>query len=360
MNSLVITLALICAGTQSLIASPEDDARAALALAQTKPIPIPKIRTVDGGKVIIEEVKPAFPSWKIASESVLLPGAALSKTPIAVFVGIPARLVPGVLPCMEPQGFAGITKGIIAAIPNGSGGFRQVDLFPNATDDEIIDATRAKVRQSPSFFRQGSLLEFLRSRRTADVDPQTRGPWVEGIEFPKGMVRYRPARFTQEIAVTNGRDRISPVPIENIASKWHQPGGLEGLTGWKSDLYKFLPENGQTWVGNIPVWNGSNFQNNRGYLRAYPAGTEFHDVLSNDDGKIFAHRIAVKKEDGSWERFTAYRDKDAEPPGYVHIKTNQCSSCHNEAGTGGYATGLVSGGDTILSDGFPELESAGR
>ena len=180
-------------------------------------------------------------------------------------------------------------------------------------------------------------------------------PWVHGIEKPLGLVRYLPAKFTQEIAVTDNRDRITPVQRTRLEKKWQVPGGFVGVTGWQSRLYKTIPENYMAYIGNIQVWNGSNFQMNRGHKRAYPIGTEFHDVLTNEKGEIFEHRIAEKKAEG-WSRYVSYKNIAARPYGYHGLLGTKCASCHSEAGSGGYGVGLVPGGDTVISDPFTGLE----
>ncbi len=176
----------------------------------------------------------------------------------------------------------------------------------------------------------------------------------------RGLVRYQPAQFTQEIAVTNDRDRISKVHRTwlNDQHKWATPGGLYKVNGWKSDLYKYMPEEPKTWVGNIAVWNGSNFQNNRGWKRSYAPRSLFVDVLSYQ-GKVFETRIAEKRTDGTWDRYVATKDISARPPGYHGLKM-KCAMCHNKIdgpGTGGYAVGLILGSDEIVSDTFPALEN---
>jgi hypothetical protein len=128
---------------------------------------------------------------------------------------------------------------------------------------------------------------------------------------------------------------------------------MEGIKGWKSDLYRYVPYEPDHWIGDISVLNSfNNFQKNRGHLRSYPDGTEFHDVLSKDD-VVFEHRIR-EKVNGKWESYVAYKNVDARPEGYTGL-TQSCASCHEKAGTGGYAVGLVPGGDTVLSDPFGGL-----
>lgn len=169
--------------------------------------------------------------------------------------------------------------------------------------------------------------------------------------LPKRAVEYVPSSLTQEIAVTNGFDRISPVPISHLEAKWHVSGGLLGIRGWRSRKYHVIPEGKyvEKFIGTIYVKNSfGSFQPNRGLMRRYPDGMEFHDVLSNDKGEVFEHRVR-RKEDGKWESSIEYENVAARPPGYTGLKVT-CASCHNQAGTGGYATGLVPGGDGVLSD----------
>ena len=91
--------------------------------------------------------------------------------------------------------------------------------------------------------------------------PANAGPWPLDLEFPDGLQRYSRARFTQAIYTLNNRPAIDAVPITSTASKWHQPGGMEGISG----LYKFIP-GGRTWVGGIPLKNSFGFfQTERGH-----------------------------------------------------------------------------------------------
>ena len=173
-------------------------------------------------------------------------------------------------------------------------------------------------------------------------------------DVPPQFKRYKSAKYTQRIAVTNGRDTILPIRRASLLEKWRVPGGLEGVKGWKSDLYSWA--DGEAWVGNISVLNSLGyFQSNRGWKRSYSDGSEFLDVLTNTGtGKVFEVRKAVKK-DGQWQRFTTYRDAAQRPKGYAG-PPKDCRSCHSEAGTGGYAEGLVPGGDTVISHPFEALE----
>lgn len=187
------------------------------------------------------------------------------------------------------------------------------------------------------------------TRPAPELAPQPRLAAYEPT-LPAGAVRYQSTSYTQEIAVTNGRDRITPVPISRLESKWHGSGGLVGLRGWYSEKFKYLPAPATHWVGDIAVLNGFNsYQNNRGIKRLYADGTEFHDVLRNaDTGAVFEHRRRSKR-DGFWHSEVVHRDVAARPAGYTGLKVT-CASCHGQAGSGNYAAGLVPGGDGVLGD----------
>lgn len=170
-------------------------------------------------------------------------------------------------------------------------------------------------------------------------------------KLPDGAWKYTPAKYTQRIATTNGRPTIRAVPISAMPdTRWHASGGLLGVKGWRSEKWKWTPRPEREWVAGIVVLNSfNNYQTELGMVRTYPVGTEFHDVLYNEkSGKVFEHRVRKKEADG-WDSHVEYRDEKERPPGYTGLKVS-CASCHREAGTGGYAVGLVPGGDTVLSD----------
>lgn len=195
--------------------------------------------------------------------------------------------------------------------------------------------------------------ELLARRWSAKRDDLRPVPAVRGLGFLADLEPYQTARYTQEIAVTNNRDRITPIHRRNLETRWQVPGGLDGLTGWTSQLFRSA--SGRRFVADIPVWNGSNYQNNRGWKRRYDDGTVFADVLSTDAG-VFEVRVA-EKQNGEWQRYVAYSDVSKAPIGYRRLSSADCRKCHAEAGTGNYAAPLVPGGDTVFSDPYPELEN---
>jgi hypothetical protein len=175
-------------------------------------------------------------------------------------------------------------------------------------------------------------------------------------ELPKGAVRYESETHTQKVFVLSERDVIQRVRIRDLLDRrWHQPGGLEGVTGWTSERYRTLPDGVgvRVWVGDLVVKNGLGYrQPNKAILRIYPEGTRFDEILRNSETKkIFEHRSRILKSSG-WESRVEYAGSAARPRGYSGLKVS-CASCHREAGTGGYAEGLVPGGDTVLGDPMP-------
>jgi hypothetical protein len=172
--------------------------------------------------------------------------------------------------------------------------------------------------------------------------------------LPPDAVEYAPAKYTQAISRLTGFDGITrpmivPVPIKDIDPKWHRSGGMTATMKFTSRKYKSGGKPVYS-LGGISVKNSLNaFQTERGILRVYPVGARFDDVLLNDDGVVFEHRTRVKDADGKWRSKIIYRDEDANPKGYAGLGES-CASCHNQAASGGYSSGLVPGGDGVLSD----------
>lgn len=183
--------------------------------------------------------------------------------------------------------------------------------------------------------------------------PRVKAP---ALDLPAGAVKYTPARFSQRIAVTNDRDTIDPVLIVQLPdTRWHQSGGMLGVTGYRSDKYRTLPvgKGVREEVWSLPVKNSlGHYQRNWGLWRVYPVGTRFDDVLINTaTGKVFEHRVREKLDTG-WTAYVLDSDPAERPKGYAGLKVS-CQSCHKEPGSGGYAVGLVPGSDQTFSDELP-------
>lgn len=184
----------------------------------------------------------------------------------------------------------------------------------------------------------------------APPPPPPPPPPLYSPALPPGAREYKAERLTQAIYVLNDRHTIERLPTTD--PRWLAPGGLEGLSGWTSRLYRTLPGGKKPAyaVKEIQVENSfGHKQPNRALTRSYPDGTRFDEVLSGKGGKVFEHRMR-RKEGGKWESRTLYSDRLARPEGYKGLEGKACASCHNEAGTGKYDDGLVPGGDTVLSD----------
>ena len=269
---------------------------------------------------------------------------------VAWFVNTPLREIDG-LHCVAASTLNGNnTPRILVGLVNEIG----QAMPPNASDQEL---RRASVVTEERQVSRAALPFVAKQLAQPDANYAT-GPWPESVKRPEGLLKYTRARFTQRISVTNGRDAILPVPRENVDNEWLHSGGLRGVRGWKSDVYKYVPEgaSASAYVANLPVWNGSNFQYNRGYYREYPNGTQFFDILSNTEtGRVFEAREASKK-NGNWTRRVVFTDAEQRPHGYTGL-TQSCASCHDHnPGTGGYAVGMIPGSDTVFSDPFPALE----
>jgi len=176
-------------------------------------------------------------------------------------------------------------------------------------------------------------------------------------KLPAGATQYTSTTITQSIFVLDERDTIRPVSIMELPDlRWHQPGGLENVKRdeYTAVKYRFVPQAArQTFrqrIANIGVRNSfGHVQQNRGIVRDYPIGTRFDELLVNTkSSEVFEHRIREKLTTG-WTSYVEHEDIEARPTGYTGLKVS-CASCHNEAGSGGYAVGLVPGGDTVLSD----------
>lgn len=274
--------------------------------------------------------------------------AMRTKTPFVVYVNCDERKVSGTIGIRVDENNGDARPRIIVAPRLPAGGPM---LSPNATIDQIraasTEGTEAKAMPSPFGLRPGE------EQRTADDD----APWPAGLPFPTGAQRYAPSKFTQR---TFNKGIIEPVRRAELKMKWQVPGGMEGVRGWRSDLYRYVPDGYQdSWKAWIAVFNGSNDQDEVAWTRSRPEGTFYMDVLSHK-GKVFEVRVRERDKDYAgnlkWSSFISFRDPESRPPGYVALTSKDCAGCHNEAGTGGYGVGLVPGGGTVLSDPFPSLE----
>lgn len=173
--------------------------------------------------------------------------------------------------------------------------------------------------------------------------------------LPSGAKHYAAAQWTQSIFKFTGDPRavIRPVTIDSLPdARWHQPGGMDGIKGWTTEKFRTIPAEPKLFTVNKLVTTDIGSQYETGLDRTYADGTRFDELLINSDSKtIFEHRVR-EKIDGKWKSSIIHSNEQARPEGYTGLKA-KCSSCHDEAGTGGYGVGLVPGGDGVLSDPLP-------
>lgn len=192
----------------------------------------------------------------------------------------------------------------------------------------------------------------------AQAPAMTDARWLSPEPMPTGSEWFKGDGYTQAIYSSSSEGKrwhhLDPVKVDQLDPVWRVSGGMLGLTGWRSDKFRFIPpgEQVRSWVGLISVWNGGGFQQNKGLRRSYPIGTRFDDILSDAYGRVFEHRTRSKEDNGKWRSEVIYEDKTARPFGYSGLSVS-CASCHSEAGRGNYGQGLIPGSDTVLSDPLP-------
>lgn len=323
-------------------------------LAQPAPIPPPTVRTPPQAPPIVQP-PPARQDWLTYSEGSAQ--AAKEGRPLVVFVGCPPRQVPGTLTCIATSlpGVAG--PAVVIALPDGRGWLAWESTLPaTATDAAILRVAGLEVRRAtPVPFERTSAGELVLAGgiRIAE-DDLAAGPWPKSLPKPKDAVRYRRAERTQRTFDRNitGRAFIESVPRGLLESKWNVPGGLDGVHGWTSTLYRGSGNRVREWRG--PVDPGILYSEVT-YQRSYDDGAWFADVLTNDRGQVFEVRYAEKC-DGAWNRYIAFKNAAARPKGYVGVR-QACSACHNMfPGSGTYGTAYIAGGDGVFSDPLTALE----
>lgn len=173
---------------------------------------------------------------------------------------------------------------------------------------------------------------------------------VDVPTLPKEAVEYKRDGYTQSIFRLNDRRTIRWVKVTDLANTdWHQSGGMKDITH-TSKKFRTLPADTEMKhsLQFIAVLNSfGHYQNEVGISRTYPDGTRFDDVLYYKN-RIFEHRVREKIK-GEWKSKIVLSDPKLRPPGYEGLKQS-CSSCHDLPGSGGYAEGLVPGGDGVFSD----------
>ncbi len=299
--------------------------------ASAQPVPL-----VEDVPVQVQPVKPPEPTPYEKG----MADAKATKKPLIIFVGVPIRQVEGAIVIGEKT-LDGVTSQVVLYRNGGTGDWYD----PRVTTEQLRKDAGLEREPAASFFALPKSGQFKAEIADDSKDAGSLPAWPKILD---GMTEYKPTRFTQSIY--NQGEETDKVSRFVTAAKWHQSGGMLGIHGFNSRLYKLVPDGGKDYLSKIWVKHsfGPTGQYEVGLNRDYPNGTRFIDRLSNEDGKDFEARLRFKK-DGKWQSKVIFSDHAARPQGYAGL-SQSCASCHDEAGTGIYGAGLVPGGDTVISD----------
>lgn len=326
---------------------------AAFARAQGPPVPqdrpdVPRdsgAPSVPGVSELLQIPK-AKPVSAIETPAQARDRAAKEGKPYAVFVGVPLRSIAGVVCVRMDDLDDGGTGPRIMVYPLTAQGYHAREqgrgtLPATATDAAIRREAGLSLPAIP--FRPNA-------KREARDFPSVEG---DSLAFLRGMESYTSATRVQ-VTFRRWSGMITSASRESQEARWNIPGGLTGVEGWSSTLYRsrgrratvFLVRQDPSDGNSAVTWN-----------RRYPDGSQFADVLRNADGEIFEVRYA-EKSDGQWDRYILYRNVAARPHGYDGIARGSCVSCHRDKpGSSEYGGAAIPGGDEIFSESIDPVES---
>lgn len=305
------------------------------------------------------------PIEKIAAESsdpyeTALAEAVKARKPLVVFVRCESQKAPGAVTVrVNHLPGIGAEPAVVFAVP-APGGHKFYRVLPGGDVASEIALRESEVSRAASpfdkFNQRSAGKTALREARG-----EGKASWPTSVRLI-GMERYEPATATQSIFKYTGNPHgiIRSVPRADTEAKYRVPGGLLGVSGWRSELYRYTPTKPRQWFGMIGVTNSlGSVQYEAAYQRSYDDGCEFDDVLINTDtDRVFEHRIA-QKVDGKWERFIAFKDQSERPDGYIPPRSGECATCHSDAAKGKYGVGLPAGSDEIFSEPFVDFPAIG-
>ncbi len=251
--------------------------------------------------------------------------AAATGRPLVVYVGTPAKAVAG---C------------VVVSVAELNGSARQRTLKGDVEPG----------RDSITFTEIGEAIAPPAGRVVSREAAPFAGPDVDDaaqfVPVLAELERYQRATMTQQ-SFRRWSGYIAPFPRLRQEAKWQIPGGLVGVQGWSSRLYRTRGLRTQAYLTRQDPSDGSSTIT---WAHTFPVGSVFADVLTNAHGAIFEIRLAEKADDG-WQRFVAYKNVAARPHGYAVPSRNACRECHAGAGRSEYgaAEGANPGADTVLS-----------
>lgn len=257
--------------------------------------------------------------------------------PVVVFVNVDIRKVPGAV-SVQVDEYAGSNEPrILIARWNA----RYLDRLPATAMDADLQAAIA-----PKGGRPVAAVPFEQTATADDEEAAQLVPMIAELE------PYQRATMTQQ-SFRRWSGVISPFPRSRTLAKWRSPGGLEGVHGWSSRLYRTKGMRVRAFLTRQDPSDGNSAVT---WWQNYPDGSTFADVLRNDAGVVFEVRIA-EKSSGEWERFIAYKKASARPEGYSPLKRSDCRSCHLSAGIAEYGGTANPGADGIFSHPIEPLEN---
>ena len=137
----------------------------------------------------------------------------------------------------------------------------------------------------------------------------------------------------------------------NRVFPWLVPGGLHGLTEWRSELRFELPDKIKVWTEDGDIIGAGRLPRKRW---TFPVGTRFADVLRNVAGDPFEVRVREKTSETVWKSDVVMRDEDKAPKGYKG-PGKACVECHSKAGQSIADGPLLRGDDQTFSAPIPEI-----
>lgn len=260
--------------------------------------------------------------------------------PLVLFVDMEARQIAGIVTVSVPTLNDDADPRIVAAADPDS---RGLTLSADATDAQIRRAAGMWVQPvATPFERKSAKREGLESLPVGGDG---------SLAFLSDLEVYQSARRVQ-VSFRRWSGMITSTSRESVEARWKTNGGLVGVEGWTSTLYRSRGERARVFLARDDPSDGNSQVT---WQRSYGDVT-FADVLRNADGEVFEVRVA-EKSGGVWDRYAAYQNAAARPHGYSGLPRKACVECHNRAGENAYGSAAIPGGDTVFSDAIEPVES---
>jgi len=181
--------------------------------------------------------------------------------------------------------------------------------------------------------------------------------WPKSVPVPQGLSFYVPTRLVQRSAVTDTpqEGRYNELTVgwlgRQSQSPYDVPGGLEGISRGEWSAFPATIKGKEVkYFNKIDPFSGAFGGRLRRIDRSFEGGSVFYDLLVNARGKPFELR-AMSFDGDVPEPMVLFADHSEAPVGYNRVRSKDCLSCHQDAGSVRYASGNVVGGGYNFS--FP-------